>query len=398
MNRQSFQKGHVSNLIRTRQGPAFKIRWREREADGRWKQRSELVYGLAGKKEARAVLEDRIKECTRRSSHPAQLTVGTFIQEYWKPHLGRKNVKPATRAAYQSMLDRLVIPILGERQLIEVTPIQIEELLRDQRLKNLSSKTIRNVVILVQGIFSLAVDNDLIPKSPVRRQHKPALERREKVVWTAEQLRQIVAAAPQHHRPMFVCAALTGVRLGELLALKWKHVDFEKRVLHIQQSLWEGAVQTPKTLASIRGIPIGDTLASALSDHMRVSQCIGPEDFIFCKPDGRPLHPDVVRKDVLYPVLDRLGIARTTRGSGFHAFRHAAASLINDRTGDIKLAQKLLGHTNPTMTATVYTHTYTDSERRASLELERAIFGVSENSVPQSVPHGEQEAKVSTRP
>jgi Phage integrase family len=116
-----------------------------------------------------------------------------------------------------------------------------------------------------------------------------------------------------------------------------------------------------------RSLPIGDLLASALTDGLRVSQHIGPEEFVFCKPDGCPLHPDVVRKDVLYPVLDRLGIARTTRGSGFHAFRHAVASLINERTGDIKLAQKLLGHTNPTMTANVYTHTYLIGARIARL-------------------------------
>ena len=112
------------------------------------------------------------------------------------------------------------------------------------------------------------------------------------------------------------------------------------------------------------------------------------EDFVFCKSDGSPLHPDVVRKDVLYPMLDRLGIVRTTRASVFHAFRHAAASLINDRTGDIKLAQKLLGHTNVTMTANVYTHTYRESERRATVELERAIFGDCRGFVPQSVPRG----------
>jgi integrase len=355
MNRQSFQKGHVSGPIRTRQGSAFKIRWRERQADGRWKQRSELLYGTAGKKEARSVLEDRIKLNATQSTQPSELTVRAFIDEYWKPYLDRKNVKASTRAAYQSMLDRFVIPALGERRLVEVVPIHVEQFLRDERLKSRSPKTIRNVVILVQEIFTLAVDNDLIPKSPVRRQHKPALPHHEKVVWTADQLRQIIAAAPEQHRPMFVCVALTGVRLGELLALKWKHVDFENRVLHIQQSLWGGEVQTPKTLASVRSKPMGDLLASALTDRLRVSQRIGPEDFVFCKSDGRPLHPDVVRKDVLYPVLDRLGIARTARGSGFHAFRHAAASLINDRTGDIKLAQKVLGHTNPTMTANVYT-------------------------------------------
>src|SRR5262249_12128356 len=162
-----------------------------------------------------------------------------------------------------------------------------------------------------------------------------------------------VAAVPEEYRPMFICVALTGVRLGELLALKWKHIDFENRVLHIQQSIWDGDLQTPKTEASIRAIPFGETLAAALTERMRVSKHIGPEDFIFCKTDGTSLHPDVIRKDVLYPTLDRLGMARTKRESGFHAFRHAAATLINQRTGDMKLAQKLLGHANLTTTANV---------------------------------------------
>jgi len=185
----------------------------------------------------------------------------------------------------------------------------------------------------------------------------------------------VIAAVPAEYRAMFVCVALTGVRLGELLALKWRHVDFENRVLQIQQSLWGGEVQTPKTQASIRTICYGEALAAALTERMQVSTHIGLEDFIFSKSNGESLHPDIVRRDVLYPVLDRLGIDRGHRSSGFHAFRHAAASLINARTGDLKLAQKLLGHSTLSMTANVYTHTYGESERKAAIELERAIFG-----------------------
>ncbi len=122
-----------------------------------------------------------------------------------------------------------------------------------------------------------------------------------------------------------------------------------------------------------------------------MSRHIGLEDFVFCKPDGSTLHPDVLRKDVLYPALDRLGIKRGTRASGFHAFRHAAASLINAKTGDLKLGQKLLGHSTMSVTADVYTHTYAEDERRAATELENAIFTDSGAVVPQLVPHREQE-------
>jgi integrase len=130
--------------------------------------------------------------------------------------------------------------------------------------------------------------------------------------------------APGEYRAFFTAAALTGARLGELLALQWRHVDFEGRTLRIEQSLWHGQLVTTKTVASVRTIPFGDALAKVLEEHLRTSRHIGPTDPIFCKEDGTPLHPDVMRKDVLYSILDRSGIPRQARTSGFQhvpAFR-----------------------------------------------------------------------------
>jgi integrase len=78
---------------------------------------------------------------------------------------------------------------------------------------------------------------------------------------------------------------------------------------------------------------------------------------------------------VLYPVLDRLGISRSRRSSGFHTFRHSASSIVNDKTGNLKLAQVLLRHSSVSTTADIYTHPSDESERRASRALEQAIFG-----------------------
>jgi hypothetical protein len=104
---------------------------------------------------------------------------------------------------------------------------------------------------------------------------------------------------------------------------------------------------------------------------------IGPADFVFCKADGSPLNPDVLRKDVLYPTLDQLQISRYPRASGFHAFRHSAASLVNRETGNLKMAQRLLGHADMATTADTYTHTWTEDERRAAVAIERAILDES---------------------
>jgi integrase len=107
-----------------------------------------------------------------------------------------------------------------------------------------------------------------------------------------------------------------------------------------------------------------------------------PDDFVFCKQDGGPLNPDVLRRDVLYPMLDRLGISRTSRSSGFHTFRHSAASIVNQETGNLKLAQKFLGHSNLSTTADVYTHTSGEAERSAAHALEQAIYGNLFQTVP----------------
>jgi integrase len=106
-----------------------------------------------------------------------------------------------------------------------------------------------------------------------------------------------------------------------------------------------------------------------LSFHSQNSGVTGPEDFVSCKRDGTILNPDVLRKDVLYAALDRLNIPRPKRSSGFHAFRHSAATLINAETGNLKLTQRFLGHSNVSTTADIYTHTSVEMERDAATSL-----------------------------
>jgi integrase len=113
--------------------------------------------------------------------------------------------------------------------------------------------------------------------------------------------------------------ALTGTRQSVALGLKWKHV----------------------------------ALGETLRNHSETASHRGPDDFVFCKKDGSPLGPDVFRKDALCPILDRLGIPRKKGASRFHTFRHSAASIANEESGNLKLAQKFLRHSTITMTADI---------------------------------------------
>jgi site-specific recombinase XerC len=124
------------------------------------------------------------------------------------------------------------------------------------------------------------------------------------------------------------------------------------------------------TAAQIAFRPGSRAKDSAFEAQQLSSSHTSPDSFVFCKPDGSPLNPDVVRRDMLYPALDGLGIPRSSRTDGFHTFRHSATSLINARTGNLKLAQKLLGHSNLSTTADVYTHTSAEADATAALALE----------------------------
>jgi integrase len=385
VTRQSYQQGHISGPHDTRGGKAFRIRYRVRTSAGKWKQRSEMLYGLSGKKEARSVLDIRIRESSTATSELSELTLRSFVEGYWKPYLDRKSLKPSTRKNYDSVLENHILPALGDHRITDICPMHIEQLVQAKSKAGLSGKTVRNLVLLLQGIYSLAVDNDLVVKSPIRKSHKPICRRKEKPIWSPETIAAILSEAPQPYRALFYCVALTGVRQGELLGLQWKHVNLTTHKLRIEQSLWHGQLVAPKTTGSVRTICLGNVLAEVLAAHFQQTAHKAPEDFVFCTKEGSPLHPDLVRKDVLYPILDRLRIARTPGESGFHTFRHSAASILNERTGNLKLAQKLLGHSNISTTADVYTHISEESEREAALTVEEAICG---SFVPDLFPTG----------
>lgn len=375
VTRHLLQDGYVSDPIRTRHGTIFKIRYRVPAVGGKFKHKQETLYGLTAKKDAKAVLKERLQKIESMNLEAVDLTLRSFVVKYWKPYLGRKETKPSTVRGYQSVLDNHILPYIGDMIMAEIIPINIEELLQVKAKAGYSSKTMRNVIVQLNGVFHLAEDNDLISRSPVRKRHKSVCHKTEKPIWTTEQVRSILESVPAEHRCLFFCVALTGLRLGELLALQWKCVDLQGRVLRVLHSLYKRQMVSPKTLSSTRQVPLGDVLVAAFASHREQSSFVKLEDFVFCSQEGMSLNPDVLRKDVLYPVLDRLNIPRPKGAGGFHCFRHSAASFINAETGNLKIIQKFLGHSNVSTTADIYTHVSEAVEREAAVALERSIFG-----------------------
>lgn len=109
----------------------------------------------------------------------------------------------------------------------------------------------------------------------------------------------------------------------------------------------------PKTAPDTAGRKCHNLL---LNCTLLILQITRPDDLVFCKADGSSCDPDYLRKKILYPAMDAAGIKRSPGAYGFHVFRHTAGSIVHKKTGSVKLAQNLLGHSRMDTTADIYVH------------------------------------------
>lgn len=378
MTRSSFQRGWVEKR-KTKEGHVWLLRYRVRDVsrkDG-WRIQTEVLRNCPNKKAALRVLQTRMREVNalNNSVKPSpSLTFREFVSKRWAEYLDIKGIKPSTRYSYDSMLRTHVLSQVGEMLLDQITPEHIAVLLGKLRDRQLSAHYRLNVYALLKTQFALAVDYGFVPVSPVRKKlHRPSYRAKEKLILTPEAIGRILNEIPLDWKVLFFCLALTGLRIGELLALQWENVDWESRSLKVIHTLWKGELVTPKTEASVRVLHLPAVLYDLLLSHYQRPMFTGPQDLVFCRADGAPLDPGFLRENVLYPAMDRAGIVRQPQTHGFHLFRHSAASIVHAETGSLKLAQTLLGHARISTTADVYVHPGSSELQRAGETLAAAI-------------------------
>lgn len=292
----------------------------------------------------------------------------------WQNYLDTANVKPSKRHSYDSCLRNWILPFFREWPLKDITPLLVGEFMAFLSSRGLSRKYRRNLYGLLDSLFDVAVENDLLPGTPIRpKVHRPKLSPEEKSVFSADQARQVLqAVAPPWEAP--VCTlALTGLRSGELLGLRWRSIDFLRKRISVTHSLWRGHLVRPKTKVSQAKLAMSDLLVQILVEHRQESGFTEPEDFVFCQTDGKPLDPDSLRRYGIYHALRKAGVPYRKHASGCHAFRHLAGSVIHDQTGSLKLAQKQLRHANIATTGDVYTHVTDDDLEKTSSVLQEAL-------------------------
>jgi integrase len=274
------------------------------------------------------------------------------------------------------MLRNHIIPALGRKPLVEITPADITGVF--EPLGAASAKYRSNVYCLLRVMFDVAEQGDLIERSPVRSKlHKPECSREEKPQLSSTEVRMLLDQVDPAHRLLLLLIAVTGLRLSEALGFRWQDFEASAGTLSITHRLWRARLGPPKTKKSKAKIQLVVELVEQLANLQESSGFNSPEDFIFCKLDGASLDPDYLRREVLYPAMDRAGIKRGDRTHGFHILRHTAASLLHEKTNDLKGVQQFLRHSQIGTTADIYVHQSSTVVRKASEllanELDRVV-------------------------
>jgi len=377
MTRPSFQCGWIEKRKR-KGGSVFLLRYRVRDphTNSGWRITTETLRQCQDMREAKQRLQERMVEINARNNGPisASVTFSRFVHNLWAEYVSQRGIKPSTSYSYDSMLRKHLLPEFGHLLMDQIKPIDLTLFLKGLREQGLSSHSRLNVYTLLRTLFELAVEYEVVAANPVRKKlHRPHYRAQEKPILTPAEIRQVLAQIPSRWQPLFLCLAVTGLRIGELLGLRWQNIDLDRQTLQISHSLWRGRLVTPKTAASARQLHMPEVLLSALKAHRERSLFVAADDFVFGRDDGNPADAGFLRKQVLYPAMDRAGIRREPRTHGFHLFRHSAGSIVHAETGSLKLAQSQLGHARISTTADVYVHTDREQQKRAAEALARAI-------------------------
>jgi integrase len=322
-----------------------------------------VVRRASSRKDAAAKLELLLKARAEGQTLAADRSTAAFLTEWLA--VVRNIVGPGTFERYEQYIRVHAIPALGRIKLGRLTPQHVQRLYQEKLAAGLSPTTVNHLHTVLHGAFAEAVRWGLMPRNVVALVRPPRKVHVEVVALTVEQARALLAAAAGNRfEALLILALKTGMRRGELLALRWEDVDLDNGVLQVRGTLrrtQEGlSIGTPKTAASRRKVVLSPASVTALLRHRarqeQERQAAGDlwQDLGLVFPNrlGRLMEPRDLLADVYRPLLERAGLPPVT----FHTLRHTAATLLLAEGEHPKVVQELLGHAQVSITLDRYSH------------------------------------------
>lgn len=278
-----------------------------------------------------------------------------------------------------------IVPEIGTVAVNRLTPIQVQTAYSRLASKGLSGTTIQ----LIHGVLHKALDDavrwDVVVRNVTDMVDAPRRSTVEVRALNPSEARLLLEAAKGDPLEAFYITALTtGLRLGELQALRWSDVDMSRRRLQVvatYQGMADGRPQfaEPKTARSRRGIHLSEMAVAALRDHragelakrLKAGPAWHDYGLVFTNAIGRPLDGDYMRKKSFAALLDRAGLPPMR----FHDLRHAAATILMSDGVPVKAISEMLGHSDITTTLRIYAHVLPTAHDQAAASMDRQLGG-----------------------
>jgi integrase len=360
-----------------------------RRVDGRWEARVVLADGrrvsFYGQTRAEVV---RLRNEALRNKEQGLTTGGDrqTVEQFLLAWLqtAKYTIKPRTWRRYGEFIRLHIVPALGKIILSKLMAQQVQALYAQKLDEGLAPATVRQMHAVVHRALKYAMRVGLVARNVADMVDPPRIPHREMAILSEEQARRLLETArDDHHEALYILALATGMRLGELLALKWRDVDLDGMGLQVRATLQlvEGVYvfAEPKSKRSRRRIGLPQTAVEALRRHharqseerLQFGAAWADLDLAFTDPVGEPLNGIAVLRSSFHALLRRadLPIMR------FHDLRHTAATVLLGRGVNPKVVSEMLGHSNISITLGLYGHVTPHMQQYAADMMDRFLGG-----------------------
>lgn len=368
---------------------------RKREADGRWEARLFSGYENGKKKfryfygkTRREVQEQLVQGQHERHEgivlDSSRWTTAQYLR-HWLDNVAKPRVKRRSWLSYEGHIRLYLIPHLGPVRLTKLGSQHIQAM-NTKLMAQVSARTVRHALSTLNNALNHALKTNLVARNVATLADSPRVVRHEITSLTPEQVRSLLQAAEGDRLEcLYMMAICTGLRVGELFALRWSDVDLEKQRLQVKATLnryrgpWQ--IEEPKSASSRRSISLPALAVSALKEHRRrqledrmASKRWEDNDLVFCTRLGTPLSLTNVHRRSFKPLLEKAGLPNIR----FHDLRHSAASLLLGEGEHPKVVQELLGHSSISLTMDTYSHLVEGMQRSVADKMERILGGTQQ--------------------